>query len=533
MALSLYDPKENMRTRIKMNTSVKIVLQFLIAYLIFSNVASSIFALPLYTARSGRICDNCHMTPFKTSKQNEWPNPSLAKRKCNLTCSTCHIDTSGGSLRRASGRYYAGSTLAMWGTEKRPYWDSKRSVTAYWKILTRSKKRTPVKSKSASKKKTKTKKSNWNPKPKYDASLPDHYQTRKKPKFWTINDPMAFGNPLNARTAPRTYEPLYGVYGNINADPFLVFSGNMRALYYKTPKREIFFPMVAELGMAIHPIEKITIAASGGVLGEASAFGAPKVPVEKRLFVRQAVLMLHELPFQMVTKAGIFLPGFGMRQEDHTIPTRRYFDMNYSRRSNAVYGAEIGMAPNYPYLNASVFTNIGANYEKTNGIGSAISMGWNDLLFGGGISFMLKKRDHSFGGDFTGGAINYYLNLGRLFFTLPVVFLGEVSIAQRDLRSGKKVIYANFIELNYLIINGVNLKVNHHFYDPDVSLRNNETGHIGAGFDFTPFPFFRLTFEYRWAWIIPQSSYWRKGLFLNPADLQFMDNMIVSSHLYF
>ncbi|MCB1200329.1 MAG: hypothetical protein KDK41_06765 [Leptospiraceae bacterium] len=482
-------------------------------------------ALPLYTARSGRICDNCHMNPFKTDKQNEWPNPELADRKCNLTCSTCHIDTAGGSLRRVAGRYYAASTLPVWGTEQRPYWDSQRSLTAYWKKLTQ-----PAPKKNSS---GKVSESKWIPDPPRNPALPDHYQTMTKPPFWTMADPTVFGNPIGAKALPRTYEPLYGVYGGLNADPFLVLSGNFRWLYYKTPDREIYFPMVNELGVAIHPVEKFTLTATGGVLGQATAFGAPSLPVKDRLFIRQATAMLHEFPYQSYIKAGVFTPAFGVRHEDHTIPTRRYFDMDYSRRNNAVYGVEAGLAPNYPFLSVSAFTNIGRNYEETNGWGTSVNLGWRDLLFGGGISFMYKNRDTSFGGDFTAASLDYYLNLGRLFFTLPITFLGEFSLGERQLNTGPRQIYANFIELNWLAFNGFNAKVNHHFYDPDIKVRNNESGHIGAGFDFTPFPFIRLTFEYRWAWIIPDTAFWRTGSFLNPSDLQFKDNILIVTHVYF
>ena len=74
---------------------------------------------PMYAARAGRTCDNCHLTP------NEWLNPALADRKCSLSCQVCHVDPAGGGMRNASGRFYGRATLPMVATSPRPTadWD--------------------------------------------------------------------------------------------------------------------------------------------------------------------------------------------------------------------------------------------------------------------------------------------------------------------------------------------------------------------------------------------------------------------------
>jgi hypothetical protein len=63
-------------------------------------------ATPLYTVREGRTCDNCHSLP------NDWVDPpEMARRKCTLSCSGCHVDPGGGGLRTVSGVYFGRSTL--------------------------------------------------------------------------------------------------------------------------------------------------------------------------------------------------------------------------------------------------------------------------------------------------------------------------------------------------------------------------------------------------------------------------------------
>ena len=84
-------------------------------------LSSAAWALPLYTAREGRTCDNCHTLP------NTWKNPEEIKdRKCTMSCSVCHIDPSGGGLRNVSGRFYGQSTLPGLLASHRGYKDTVR-----------------------------------------------------------------------------------------------------------------------------------------------------------------------------------------------------------------------------------------------------------------------------------------------------------------------------------------------------------------------------------------------------------------------
>ncbi|MCS6984472.1 MAG: hypothetical protein NZM25_05005 [Leptospiraceae bacterium] len=431
-------------------------------------------------------------------------------------------------MRRVAGRYLNASTLPYWlNYERRPYWDYLRNLSGTIKRIGDSLFPPPNKPKPLSaaeweKQQAELKKKAQN--------LPTHDRTHFLPPFWSIRDPFAFGHALNARGDERTYSPLFGVYGHLNADPFLLISGDFRTVYFKTPQKEVFFPMQGELATSLHPVEHFTLAVSGGVLGSPQA---RQIPVEKRTYVRQAILMLHELPYQSYVKAGAFIPGFGLRLEDHTAYVNRFFERNMSRRNITVYGAEVGLAPNYPYFSASVFTNMGNEFHETAGYGAAANLGWRDLLFGGGLSFMQKKRPNSFGGDFQGISVDFYLNLGRIWFTNPIVFMGELIWGERRDSLGFRQSFGHFFELSYLILNGLNLKVNHHFYDPSFAQRNTETGRYGAGFDFTPFPFIRFTVEYQWVWLLPETGRWRQGNLINPADMAFTNQLLWVSHVYF
>lgn len=200
--------------------------------------AEALWSLPVYTAREGRICDNCHANPFQTDRQQEWPNPELSKRKCNLSCSTCHIDTNGGGMRRVAGRYLNASTLPYWlNYERRPYWDYLRNLSGTIKRIGDSLFPPPNKPKPLSaaeweKQQAELKKKAQN--------LPTHDRTHFLPPFWSIRDPFAFGHALNARGDERTYSPYLEFMDISMPIPFCLFRGISGRFTLRLPKKKYF-----------------------------------------------------------------------------------------------------------------------------------------------------------------------------------------------------------------------------------------------------------------------------------------------------
>jgi len=484
-----------------------------IASIIFLLLVSAIkiYSLPLYTARSGRICDNCHVTPFANSQQEEWKNPPLDKRKCNLSCQTCHTEPNGGGRRTAVGRYYSFATLPIFNQEKRPYWDNKRNIKDLLKVF-------KLKKKSYSKKK---KSRNVRKKRK-----------QSKPDFYSWSDPLQFGNTPSTKQSP--YALKYGLYGKINASPFFGFGGNLRGAFIKTETSQAAFPMQMDFNTDLHPAEHITIAGTLGVLGQAKDItkGENKSLEQVTYVIRNAYLKLHELPYQSYARIGAFSPAFGQRVEDHTTYTRSKFGFDLTNKNSSVFGVEIGMAPNYPYLTASFFTNQVGNYS-TNGWGAALNMGWRDLAFGGGTSLIIRKRNIEFGGDTSALSFDWYFNIGRYFLTIPIVFSGEFAWGQKkDSATSTRTFYANFARVDYLIFNGINLNINSHFYDDDFKTRNDEIGRFGAGVDINIVASVKLIIEHRWKWSIAEDKQWRRGNYINPYDFLFSNEWMIQLHTY-
>jgi len=498
----------------------------------------ALFALPQYTAREGRQCDSCHAYPFPTSLQQGWKDPEYSKRKCNLSCVTCHVDPGGGGLRNVSGRYLASAALPIFNNELRPWHDQDRNISNIVDWFKKTEPQPQVETKTVESKKTESEK----PVPPEPKAIPEKHHVHEVPPSYSLKDPFVYGVAANASQADRTYSPEYGIYGNLNADPKLQIGGDMRFAYVNTPKSTSFFPMQFDLGAKYHPVEHWTVASTWGLVGRADSGNQRPRGFAEMYTIRSAYVMFHELPYQAFFRAGFFQPSFGTRMEDHTAPVRQNFEMDLSKKYSAVMGVEAGFAANYPYLTVSAFTNnagpiAGSTSQdftiNPQGFGSALNGGWRDLLWGLGGSFMFKSRPASYQGNLTAAAVDGYLNFGRLWLKLPLMLMGEYTIGSYTGTSGfDRNLQANFLELSYLAFNGVNFKVNHHTYDPNISVLGDETGRFGFGLELIPLTMMKFYFEYRITWAVDPTRLSGPGI-INPLDWLADKQFVLIGHVYF
>lgn len=402
----------------------------------------------MYAQRSGRTCGNCHESPT-WEDQEGWDNPELAKRKCTLSCVACHVDPTGGGLRNSSGRYYGQSTLGVFSTQARSYSDLSRELVddeTLWKVK------------------------NWLGDEKVGAgegrTIPSDYDDvlegmgqGQTGRFTSA------GKPLGGPDVMAFWD---GRYGDLNADPAFQWGLDLRGAYFSGT--ESAFPMQVDLHGAVHPVEHLTVA--GTLAGSGSQALGPRV------FPRRAFVMAHELPGMSWAKAGVFQPAFGTHIDDHTSFVRKWFEMDVSDPNDTVAGLELGTAPNYPYLTASVFkTDL---YDpESEGWGSSVNLGWRDLgwsLTGHG---MMKRRAGG-RGDLTAAGLGWGLNPAYYFEKVPLTYMGEVSVGTGP--DGVRT--AMYNEAFFIVRNGLNLrtKLDTGWQGGGISNR------VSAGFDVTPLP---------------------------------------------
>jgi hypothetical protein len=417
-------------------------------------------ATPLYSAREGRTCDNCHLTP------NNWENPPLAERKCTLSCGSCHVDPSGGGARNASGRFFGRSTLPMIATSPRPTDDWDREVVFFLSRLDRA--------------------------TTYTDSLPQgpnrygDFVPEGPRDLWAIGSPLA---------GPSRMALLQGRYGRLNADPLFRLGWDIRVAGLLAGQG-LVFPMQADLTGVFHPLEHLTAVATVGARGRTRGFTTvvddPETP-----YLREGYLLLHEAPYLAYVKAGRFVPAFGLRLDDHTAQTRRTFGLDGSLPEIRVSGIEVGANPNYPFVSLAWFRStaedrVPSAFDITDfdaGHGFALNAGFREMAWSVGSSALLRRRPVTEGGDETSLAVYGVLNPWRTHRGLPLTWQVELDVGEWTRDSGSKARRAAFYqEFDYRLGNGVNLLLAQDWSDPDRAVENDDAYRVSTGIQITPIP---------------------------------------------
>ncbi|MGA3286905.1 MAG: hypothetical protein ABSD46_05745 [Bacteroidota bacterium] len=196
------------------------------------------------------------------------------------------------------------------------------------------------------------------------------------------------------------------------------------------------------------------------------------------------------LPANGYVKVGRFTPAYGTRIDDHTAFIRSKTVFPLYRREDT--GIELGISPASMTWNAGVY-----NGED----GSDPSNGWIRLVTTRAEAlFRLENLNCSLGGS-------AWYNKG-LFGTLTMFggFAGasykDVTIqAELDIKKDKSTLGTNefisYIEINYLVLDGVDLKFMYDFYDPDIDYKTGSESRYSIGAEFFPLPGVGLSPMYR------------------------------------
>lgn len=435
-------------------------------------------ATPLYSAREGRACDNCHLTP------NTWVNPRLVDRKCTLSCASCHVDPAGGGLRNASGRFFGRSTLPMIATSPRPTQDWDREVARF--AYRRDRATT------------------------YRDSLPLGPDDFDAARAWAEppRDGWGRGAPL---ASPSRYSLLQGRYGRLNADPLLRVGYDVR-LAALLSQSVLVFPMQIDVGMSLHPIEHVSavanVGARGRTRGPSRTLDDPRTP-----YLREGYLLLHEAPALAYAKAGRFVPAFGLRLDDHTAQQRRAFELDGALPETRATGVEVGANPNYPFVSVAWFRSAARDrapaafdpFDVDDGSGVAINAAYRELAWSLGASTLARRRPLDEGGDATSYAFFGVVNLWRWRRDLPLTYQAEFDFGRKDRASGLEAAQAAFYhELDWLAANGVNVLVAQDWVDPDLDVIDDDAYRVSAGVQVTPIP--GVTVDTRFRVLVPAAG---------------------------
>lgn len=243
---------------------------------------------------------------------------------------------------------------------------------------------------------------------------------------------------------------------------------NFRTLYFSqqtgpSTSRSSFFQMQADLYVSARLAKKTFLYLNRGIGNRFEAFGVAGI-----------------LPLDGYVKAGWFVPAFGLRTDDHNIFTRDRTLFAFGGGQDA--GVEVGLSPGLFEFTAGV-TN-GATGDRDDNTFRAI-MGRGEVRFKlgtvnlrGGGSYYNNPRPTS--------AVTLLSTHGTVSLKDNLTILAEY-VQRRTLANNVKT-FANifYVEADYLLMQGLDLKVGYEHYDPDTRFTTGAESRIVLGLEVYP-----------------------------------------------
>jgi hypothetical protein len=195
--------------------------------------------------------------------------------------------------------------------------------------------------------------------------------------------------------------------------------------------------------------------------------------------------LLNILPANGFVKIGKFVPNYGVKIDDHTTFIRQYTGFSPELGRPELTGAEVAVSPGPATVTAGL-------YNASDGFGAATSskkafLGraegifklTQDVNLGVGGNVFTKQNDADVRTTLFGG-------FGSFTYRDFTAF-GEADIIQTKtpgLNSVSGIV--TYIEADYVVTPGFDLKVAYDFYDPDKDLKTGAFSRYSFGFEFFP-----------------------------------------------
>ncbi len=266
---------------------------------------------------------------------------------------------------------------------------------------------------------------------------------------------------------------------------------DFRTLYFSQQRpssgyNDGFFQMQGDLYLNFRIAKKITLFLNKGLYNGFEVFG-----------------LFHVLPATGYVKIGKFLPDFGTRLDDHTTFIRTYtgFSPEFSRPE--LTGIEAAVSP-------GGLTVTGGFYNSADGFGAGTG---NRKAYLGRAEYMLSFGESvhlSLGGNIFGNGTyrapvaspdNAFQTIVGGFGALSVGQLTVFGEADRIQAQGGALpmptAFVSYVEADYPVVTGVDLKLAYDFYDPDIDHKTGAASRYSFGVEFFPLPGVELRPIYR------------------------------------
>jgi len=298
---------------------------------------------------------------------------------------------------------------------------------------------------------------------------------------------------LNMVKVPRDFAPIAGKLGDLGDTVML--GGDFRTMHLFTDQsgksESYYFPMQADLYAGVRVMKYLSLQMQAGM--ERGGNTA----------VREYFALVHGLPYNAYAKAGRFIPPYGLRMDDHTTYIRNATGLDQSDPDSYYGGLEMGIEPLVFYAQAAYFYEDRPPRAKTGNIkkGFSAMAGWRGLWLqlGGSIMKVQNYLVNTVAPFETTDRKMYGASGSLRFRNLSYLFefdqLEDETSSTGSISTTRGRVGLN--ELNYLIMEGLNLKLRYETHDPDTSTHGDTTRRRTAAIDILPYPFMDATFQYR------------------------------------
>ncbi len=300
-----------------------------------------------------------------------------------------------------------------------------------------------------------------------------------------------------------TWQEEYGLDGfSTKLTDFISVGADFRTIYFyqKTglSSRNSFFQMQSDLYVALQIAKKTLFYLNRGNAGRYEAFGLAEV-----------------FPWKGYVKAGWFVPNFGLRSDDHNIFTREKTLFAFGGGQDA--GVEVGLAPGM--FNFSASLSNGSTTDRDNNKFKALAGRGEARLDIAG--FNLRGGGSYYNNAHAGGVTTLLGAHGAVSFNENLTVLGEF-VKRREYSNStalKTLSSIFYFEADYVLTQGVDLKVGYEFFDPNTRYQTGTESRMVVGLEFYPLP----GVELRPLYVLRKED---------PVDAE-NDQVILMMHLYF
>lgn len=194
--------------------------------------------------------------------------------------------------------------------------------------------------------------------------------------------------------------------------------------------------------------------------------------------------LLTMLPANGHIKAGKFIPNFGTKIDDHTAYIRTVTGFSPALGRPELTGLELGVSP-------GAFTVVGGFYNAEDSFGSSVSshkayLGRAEAIVGVGSDLNVGVGGNLFAtATSAGDRQNLYGGFASASYGNLLVF-GEADWIATDLADGTQTGFVTYVEANFLVTPGVDLKAAYDFYDEDLDVKSGSVSRYSFGFEFFP-----------------------------------------------